>query len=346
MSTQATTRPVAVDELKRAWHAVSSGQFRTGHSTGPGTGRGPRGRAVSFETTWSPVAGEHTIAILGCAGSVGASTIALATGLAATAPVRVVECCSVTASGLASASTAELGLHPTDWRQGKRDHVLLERASEVLAGVEEVPLPTEAEHEQQLTILDVGWEAGQLLATDCWLAEAVRTADQVVLVATATIPGMRRLGVAIDLLSTNWHPEQLALAIRGPRRKKWPRGLEHAAGPAVRRPPCAGRGPLRGDPRGPRARGQRPGLPTRSRTSDRGRTPAARARPPVHRRLNSLNRPGRARKAVLSPLLLAIPDWALERVPEDLSCRQRRVDADDDSESGGSAQPARPEWLG
>jgi len=231
VSTEATTRPVAVDELKRAWHAVSSGEFRTG----PGTGKGPRGRRAAVVTTWSPAASEHTIAVLGCAGSVGASTIALAIGLAATAPVRVVECCSVTVSGLAAASTAELGLHPTDWRQGKRDHVLLERASEVLAGVDEVPLPPATESEHQLTILDVGWEASQLLATDCWLAEAVRTADQVVLVTTATIPGMRRLGVAIDLLSTNWQPEHLALAIRGPRRKKWPRGLEHAGGPALRR---------------------------------------------------------------------------------------------------------------
>ena len=147
----------------------------------------------------------------------------------------MIECCSVTASGLAAASTAELGLHPTDWRQGKRDHVLLERASEVLAGVDEVPLPTDAEHETQLTILDVGWEAGQLLATDCWLAEAVRTADQVVLVTTATVPGMRRAGVVMDLLAGHWQPEQITLAVRGPRRKKWPRGLEHAGGPAVRR---------------------------------------------------------------------------------------------------------------
>ena len=159
----------------------------------------------------------------------------LAAGLAAAGPVRVIECCSVTASGLAAASTAELGLHPTDWRQGKRDHVLLERASEVLAGVDEVPLPIDAENQTQLTILDVGWEAGQLLATDCWLAEAVRTADQVVLVTTATVPGMRRASVALELLANDWQPEQVALAVRGPRRKKWPRGLEHAGGPAVRR---------------------------------------------------------------------------------------------------------------
>ena len=231
MSTQTSSRPVGVDELKRAWSAVSAGEFRTG----PGVGKGPRGRGTAAAVDWSPAAGEHTIAVIGCAGSVGASTVALAAGLAAAGPVRVIECCSVTASGLAAASTAELGLHPTDWRQGKRDHVLLERASEVLAGVDEVPLPVDAENETQLTILDVGWEAGQLLATDCWLAEAVRTADQVVLVTTATVPGMRRAGVAMDLLAGHWQPEQIALAVRGPRRKKWPRGLEHAGGPAVRR---------------------------------------------------------------------------------------------------------------
>jgi hypothetical protein len=231
VSTQTPSRPVGVDELKRAWQALSAGEFRTG----PGAGKGPRGRGTAAEDNWSPADGEHTIAVIGSAGSVGASTVALATGLAAAAPVRVIECCSVTASGLAAASTAELGLHPTDWRQGKRDHVLLERASEVLADVAEVPLPTEAQNETQLTILDIGWEAGQLLATDCWLAEAVRAADQVVLVATATVPGMRRAGVAMDLLAGYWQPEQIALAVRGPRRKKWPRGLEHAGGPAVRR---------------------------------------------------------------------------------------------------------------
>ncbi|MBS2936966.1 hypothetical protein KDN32_04310 [Nocardioides sp. J2M5] len=231
MSTQTSSRPVGVDELKRAWNAVSAGEFRTG----PGAGKGPRGRCTAAADNWTPQAGEHTIAVIGCAGSVGASTVALAAGLAAASPVRVIECCSVTASGLAAASTAELGLHPTDWRQGKRDHVLLERASEVLAGVDEVPLPTEAEHETQLTILDIGWEAGQLLATDCWLAEAVRAADQVVLVTTATVPGMRRAGVVMDLLAGYWQPEQIVLAVRGPRRKKWPRGLEHAGGPAVRR---------------------------------------------------------------------------------------------------------------
>jgi hypothetical protein len=231
VSTQTPSRPVGVDELKRAWQALNAGEFRTGS----GAGKGRLGRGTAAEDSWSPADGEHTIAVIGSAGSVGASSVALAAGLAAATPVRVIECCSVTASGLAAASTAELGLHPTDWRQGKRDHVLLERASEILAGADQVPLPTEAQNETQLTILDIGWEAGQLLATDCWLAEAVRDADQIVLVTTATVPGMRRAGVAMDLLAGYWQPEQIALAIRGPRRKKWTRGLEHAGGPAVRR---------------------------------------------------------------------------------------------------------------
>jgi hypothetical protein len=230
VSTQTASRPIGVDELKRAWHALNAGEFRTGSGAGEGSRRG-----TVAEDKWSPADGEHTVAVIASAGSVGASTVALATGLAAAAPVRVIECCSVTASGLAAASTAELGLHPTDWRQGKRDHVRLERASEVLAGVDEVPLPIEAQGETQLTILDIGWEIGQLLATDCWLAEAVRTADQIIVVTTATVPGMRRAAVVMDLLADHWQPEQMALAVRGPRRKKWPRGLENAGGPALRR---------------------------------------------------------------------------------------------------------------
>ena len=77
MSTQTSSRPVGVDELKRAWDAVNAGEFRTG----PGAGKRPRGRGTAATDDWSPAAGEHTIAVIGCAGSVGASTIALAAGL-------------------------------------------------------------------------------------------------------------------------------------------------------------------------------------------------------------------------------------------------------------------------
>ena len=127
---------VSVDELKRAWSAVQAGRFRTGtgatrdlrEPASPPDGKG-----------WEPGQGERVLPVLGCAGSCGASTISLALAGAAALPARVVECSSVTASGLVAASTAELGLHESGCTRGTRDGVLLERASNVLVSREEDP---------------------------------------------------------------------------------------------------------------------------------------------------------------------------------------------------------------
>lgn len=224
-------QPVPLDEVKRAWQAIRAGEFTIDASSRLGARR----RSTSSAGGWTKASGETTLAVIGCAGSVGASTVALAAGLAADGPVRVVECCSVTASGLAAASNAELGLRPTGWRRGMRDHVLLERPNEVLAGVTEVPLPTAAEQDDQLTILDVGWEIGQLLAADCWLTAATLTADRFVLVTVATVPGMRRLEGVLDLVIAYRPAADVSVAVVGPRRRKWPRAVEHAAGAAARR---------------------------------------------------------------------------------------------------------------
>lgn len=230
MTAATSARPaVSVDELKRAWAAVQAGDFRRESS------RRATSRTLSTSTQqgaeWVPSAGERTIAVLGAAGSVGASTVALALGLAAPQPVRVVECCSVTASGMAAASTAELGLDESGWRQGRRDHVLLERGSEPLVHVYDIPPPTKTQHDHQLTILDLGWDLAQVLATSCWLNDATRSADALVVVAAASVPGMRRLEAALELLGD----ERAVVAVVGPRRKKWPKGVEHSAGPATQR---------------------------------------------------------------------------------------------------------------
>jgi hypothetical protein len=223
-----TSRPaVSVDELQRAWAAVQAGDFRR-QSRAIARPTRPAPPAVS---EWIPATGERAVAVLGAAGSVGASTVALAVGLAAPEPVRVVECCSVTTSGMAAASTAELGLHESGWRQGRRGHVLLERCSEPLIHVDDVPTPTGTGHERQLTVLDVGWDLAQVLATGCWLGGATRSADALVVVTTATVPGMRRLEAALELLGD----ERVVVAVVGPRRRKWPKGVEHSAGPATRR---------------------------------------------------------------------------------------------------------------
>ncbi|MGL5825277.1 MAG: hypothetical protein ACRCYU_10745 [Nocardioides sp.] len=251
MTTQVLSAPgrpvVGVDELKRAWRAVSAGEFRPTPAGGrdrPDSGpRPPAPSALAGQGVWSLAVGEHTVAVVGCAGSVGASTLALAAGLAATSSVvRVVECCSATSSGLAAASTTELGLHGSGWRQGRRDQVLIERTSGVYAtpAAVPVPAPSAVASGDRLTVLDIGWDAGAVLATDGWLAEAVRTADRLVLVATATFPGVRRLAVALDLLAPSRDPDQVVVAMRGPRRRRWPRGLEHAGGPVVRTALAAG----------------------------------------------------------------------------------------------------------
>jgi len=229
MSAATTSRPaVSVDELRRAWTAVQAGDFRNG-TDGP-AGRSQRPTApVGAE--WIPAAGERTIAVLGAAGTVGTSTVALALGAAAPAPVRVIECCSAEASSMAAASTAELGLHPSGWRQGKRDHVLLERTSEHLVHVDEVPAPIPTETAAQLTILDIGWNPSQVLATGCWLNDATQAADALVVVAPTTVPGLRRLEAALELLGN----EHAVAALVGPRRKKWPKAVAHSAGTLTRR---------------------------------------------------------------------------------------------------------------
>lgn len=120
---------VSVDELRRAWSAIQAGRFRVGAGE---TGDQREPASPPTRKGWEPCPEERVLPVIGCAGSCGASTIALALAYAAAVPARVVECSSVTASGLAAASTAELGPHESGWTRGTRDGVLLERASDVL----------------------------------------------------------------------------------------------------------------------------------------------------------------------------------------------------------------------
>ena len=225
---------VSVNELKAAWNAVQAGWFRTG----TGATRDLRGPASPpTGNQWEPGLEEQVLPVIGCAGSCGASTISLALAGAAAMPARVVECSSVTASGLAAASTAELGLHESVWTRGTRDGVLLERASNVLVSIQEVPTPSVPDRPIAMTVLDIGWEIGQVLTTPAWLGEQVRSADLVVLVTTATVPGLRRLESALDLLAGT----STCAAVIGPKPKKWPRPVGYSAGPRTRAHAAAGR---------------------------------------------------------------------------------------------------------
>lgn len=231
---------MSVEELKRAWHAVKAGDFRRTQNQARRQARG----GVEPDAVWTPSPGERVLPVVGAAGSVGASTVALAIALAVTSSsdaternVRIIECCSSTSSGLAAATTAELGLRKTGWQQGTRDCVLIERTSGIHVSIDDVPLPTIAAHADQVTILDVGRGPASIAAGSGWLPAAVRVAPVLVVVTTATVPGLRRLDAALDLLEvgTSAARSRVVLAVVGPRRSKWPRGVEHAGGSALRR---------------------------------------------------------------------------------------------------------------
>ena len=209
------TRPVSVDELLRAHRSLMAGDFRR-HRTHVGGRDG-----------WNPA--EPVLPVVGAAGGTGASTLALA--LATAAGGRVVECASVTASGLAGAPTAELGRHDSGWLQGTRETVLIERPAQVLTTAANVPVPTYPPTLPPLTVVDVAWELGQVLATPSWLADLLRDGPTVVVAATATIPGLRRLEAALTMLGRSRFDNGVVAAVLQPRRSGRARAAFRSAGP-------------------------------------------------------------------------------------------------------------------
>lgn len=216
---------VSVVELQRAWQAVAAGHYR---DDVPGTARhrGTSGPPV----VWTPA--QPVLPVLGCHGCAGATTLAVALGTATNGPARVVEACGATTTGLAGCATAELGVDEHGWARGRRDDVILEHASDVFTSPDQVPVPAPATGDVSLTVLDVAWEISALLATDTdsWVTRAVTRAPVVVVVSTATVPGLRRLETVLHLLGTG--PTVVA-ALVGPRRRAWPRHVTGTVGAAT-----------------------------------------------------------------------------------------------------------------
>ncbi|WP_448062527.1 hypothetical protein [Cellulomonas hominis] len=222
------TRAVGVDELRRAWHAVQEGQFLAPRAIDSGRVPRPTAPAVADDRCWRP--GEGALPVVGCLPQAGATSLALAIATHAS-PARVIECSPPTVSGLVGAATAELGATPSGWTVGRRDQVYLARPSggtHLSAG--ELPLPDDAAVGTVLSVLDIGWNLEQVLASHGWLSASLDAAPQVVLVGTATVPGLRRLETALTVLD----PPRAVVAVRGPDPRRWPRELTAAIGPATR----------------------------------------------------------------------------------------------------------------
>jgi hypothetical protein len=234
MSGAVATRPaVSVAELQRAWHAVQTGQFRRAVQEDSPTTRSLRAPIVP---SWTPCHHEQVLPVVRCAGAYGATTFALALATAANTDARVVECSSATTSGLAAASTAELGAHSSGWVQGSRGDVLLQRTGVALASLHDVPSPMRAE-KSTLTVLDAGWELGQVLNTPSWVAAQLSQAAAVIVVTCATVPGLRHLEGALALLDGT----PTVVAVLGPPRRRWPKPVQHTAGALTRAADQAGR---------------------------------------------------------------------------------------------------------
>ena len=92
-----------------------------------------------------------------------------------------------------------------------------------------MPLPTDPGRPVAVTILDCGWDLDHLLVGG-WLAELVTAAPAVVVAASATVPGLRRLEVTLETLAA----DRVHVGVLGPRRKKWGMPVEGSLGPATR----------------------------------------------------------------------------------------------------------------
>ena len=152
-------------------------------------------------------------------------------------PARVLECATASASGLAAAATAELGATGNGWALGRREQVWIARAADVLLGVGDVPLPDDPPAEVGLSVLDVAWDAGLVMASASWVREQLLAAPTVIAVTAPTVPALRRLETTLTLLAA----PRVLVAVVGPPQRRWPHALTAAMGPRSRTAAAEGR---------------------------------------------------------------------------------------------------------
>jgi hypothetical protein len=221
--------PVTVAELQAALRAVWAGEFRT------------QGRAATRTRTPRREAGGilsgRVVMVVGCHGGAGASTLALAVAEAVREsgrPARLLDCASPERSGLTTAVDAELGFDGSGWRQGRRAGLPIDRVCDQLASATDVPAPSDQWLGQgEVTVVDTAWGVSDILAGDCWLAQASSSAF-VLLVARATIPALRQLEQALGTC-----PGNPVVALLGPTRRD--RSVHATAGRLLKAADSAGR---------------------------------------------------------------------------------------------------------
>jgi len=225
----ASVAPATVAELQAALRAAQAGEFRIG------AGPAPVPTGAHRRAPWRRLRG-HVVMVQGCHGGAGASILALAVAQAAGesgASVRLLDCASAEHSGLLCAPDAELGLDGNGWRRGRRGALPIDRVAGVLASAADVPAPSDEPGRAGVIVLDTGWGATGVLSGDSWLAAEAGGAA-LVLVARATIPGLRRLEQVLTAC-----PGEPVVALRG--RWRWDRSVHASAGRLLLAAEVAGR---------------------------------------------------------------------------------------------------------
>lgn len=200
-----------VVELQRAWRALRAGVFADPPPSDAAAHLVPR--------VWVPEPAERVLPVVGATRGAGATVLALALATVA-APARVVECTGLVTAGLVAAPTAELGVRG-GWVRGSRTDVIIERLQDIWTDPTRVPFPPLLDRISRLTVLDVSWDPTLLIATPTWLTHVLADAPAVVVVGTATVPGLRRLENTVDALGF----ARCVATILGPPIRRWPRTL-------------------------------------------------------------------------------------------------------------------------
>src|SRR5690606_8341396 len=82
--------------------------------------------------------------------------------------------------------------------------------------------------------IDIAWPAEALLAAECWPRELLVGTEPLLLVTTATVPGLRRLETTLALLAEHRDVSRCVVAVLGPRWARWPGPVRHSTGPRAK----------------------------------------------------------------------------------------------------------------
>ena len=168
-----TTATFSLAELRAAYTALHAGAFTTDPTPQPET-------ATAAVAELPAAAADAVVSVVGVSGGVGTTTVALAIAEALGAG-RLVELTAPHTSGLAAASSAELGTQH-GWSIGTRDGLRLERRTDPDAAI----LPDTA---AGVTVLDLG----------AW-TEPLPAVSVLVVVAACSVPSVRRLNARLEVL--------------------------------------------------------------------------------------------------------------------------------------------------